>query len=142
MTRILWPLVFALPLLASDLKQLRSEPNLEHRAQLALQQAAQSFSEAKTDYAAGNRDKTAHDLDDMQTAVEIARSALTDTGKNPRKHTKPFKLAETETRDLLRRLDGLENSMDLDDRKLIESPKAKVQEAHDEWLNEIISGRK
>ncbi len=128
-------------LLAVDLGSIRSEPNLERRAHLALEHAAESFEEAKTAYAASNLDKTGAELLDMQSAVEVAHEALQKTGKDPRRHVHPFKLAETATRQLLRRIEGLENSMDVEDRKLIESPKVHVQEVHDEWLNDIISGR-
>ena len=126
---------------AADLKEIQNEPNLEHRAKLALEHAEESFARAKSDYADGKREAAGANLADMQAAVEMAHDALEATGKNARKHTGPFKSAETVTRDLLRKLEGLSNSMDFDDRKLIEGPKAKVQEVHDEWLEEIISGK-
>ena len=141
MTRVLLALVAATTLLSADLSTIRSEPNPERRSRLALDQAAMFFDEAKTAYAAADPEKTGIALHNMQDAVEIARDALESTGKDPRRHTKPFKMAETATHDLIRKLDGLENSMDLEDRKLIEGPKAKVQEVHDEWLNGIISGK-
>lgn len=137
-----WPVLIASRLFAADFDAIRAEPNLERRSQMALQQADASFALAKKDYAAGEKEKTGRDLNAMQTAVEISRESLRETGKNPRKHTKPFKLAETETRDLLRKLEGLEHAMEFEDRKMIEIPKEKVQEAHDEWLNGIISGQK
>jgi hypothetical protein len=127
---------------AIDLSTIGNEANLERRAHLALDHASESFAEAKVAYAAGNNEKTGAALLEMQKAVEIAHSALNETGKDPRRHVHPFKQAETETHDLLRHLEGLENSMDVDDRKLIEGPKAKVQEIHDEWLDGIISGRR
>jgi phosphosulfolactate synthase (CoM biosynthesis protein A) len=127
--------------MAADLKEIQNEPNLERRAKLALDHAEESFTRAKADYAAGKRDSAGDALRDMQAAVEMARDALNATGKNARRHTGPFKSAETVTRDLLRKLDGLYNSMDYDDRKQFEAPKAKVQEIHDQWLEEIISGK-
>ena len=140
MTGLLF-LTMTASLLAVDLTAIRSEPNLERRAHLALEHATESFEEAKSAYAAGNVDKAGSELLDMQNAVEIAHVALNETGKNPRRHVHPFKQAETETHALLRRIEGLENSMDVEDRKLIEGPRAKVQEVHDEWLTDIISGR-
>jgi hypothetical protein len=125
----------------ADLKEIQNEPNLEKRAKLALEHAEESFASAKRDYAEGKTANTGEELKDLQAAVEMAHDALAATGKNARKHAGPFKSAETATRDLLRKLEGLSNSMDLEDRKLIEGPKAKVQEAHDQWLEEIISGK-
>jgi hypothetical protein len=126
---------------AADLKDIQNESNLERRAKLALDHAEESFGRAKAAYAEGKLDQTGAELRDLQAAVEVAHDALDATGKNPRKHAGPFKSAETVTRDLLRKLDGLSNSMDFDDRKLIEGPKTKVQEVHDRWLEEIISGK-
>ena len=139
---VLYLAVAAVSAFAIELPVIRSEANLERRAHLAMEHAAESFGAAKTSYAAGKIEQAGTELLDMQTAVEIAHDALNETGKDPRRHVHPFKLAETESRDLLRRIEGLENSMDVEDRKLIEGPKAKVQEVHDEWLNGIISGRR
>jgi hypothetical protein len=141
MKALMLVLLAALCASAADLKEIQNEPNLERRAKLALDHAEESFSRAKSDYAAGKRDSAGDALRDMQAAVEMAHDALDATGKNPRRHTGPFKSAETVTRDLLRKLDGLYNSMDYDDRKQFEAPKAKVQEIHDQWLEEIISGK-
>jgi hypothetical protein len=126
---------------AAELKEIQNEPNLERRAKLALDHAEESFARAKNEYAAGNRESTGEALRDMQAAVEMAHDALDATGKNARRHAGPFKSAETVTRDLLRKLEGLYHSMDYDDRKQFEAPKAKVQEIHDQWLEEIISGK-
>lgn len=129
-------------MLAMDLSAIRAEPNLERRAHQALEHAAECFNEAKTAYAAGQVERTGAQLQELQDSVEVAYRALDQTGKDPRRHSHPFKMAETETHDLLRRMEGLENTMDLDDRKLMDGPKAKVREVHDEWLNGIISGRR
>ena len=138
---LLLVLLVALFAMAADLKQIGNEPNLERRAKIALDNAEESFTSARRDYADGKRAGAGEELRDMEAAVELARDALDATGKNPRKHAGPFKLGETVTRDLLRKLEGLSHSMDYDDRKLVEGPKAKVQEIHDQWLEEIISGK-
>jgi hypothetical protein len=135
-------IVLALPAFGSDLVQIRTEPNLERRAHLALEHAYEAFNLAKDAYANGDSERTSHELLEMQASVEVARDALNDTGKDPRRHAKHFKMAELESSALLRRIDGLENSMDVDDRKIIEGPKAKVEEVHEEWLNGIITGRR
>ena len=125
-----------------ELSEIRNEPNLEKRAELALQNAQKMFQEAKAAYAEQKVEEAGRALKEMQASVELARDSLDATGKNPRKKPKYFKMGEKETQNLLRRLDGLENAMDLNDRKMIEGPKAKVQEVHDQWLNDIISGKK
>lgn len=128
-------------LLGTDLNAIRDEPNLERRAKLALDYANQEYTAAREAYDAGDVEKAGAALAQMQAAVQEAQSALQETGRNPRKHAKPFKYAETVTRDLLRRLTGFENSMSFDDRRVIEGPKNKVEEIHDQWVQEIISGK-
>ncbi len=129
-------------LYAADLKTIQGEPNLERRAKLAVDYAADEFGVARMAYDKGDTAVTAEALQQVQAAVEAARDALDESGKNPRRHARPFKTVETATHDLLRRLEGLQNAMDFEDRKMIEGPLAKVQEIHDQWLTEIISGRR
>ena len=126
---------------ASDLKTVRSEPNLDKRAKLAVDYAAEEFGVARAAYDKGDTAATAEALQQLQAAVETARDALDESGKNPRRHVRPYKTAETATHELLRRLEGLKNAMDFEDRKMIEGPLAKVQEIHDRWVTEIISGK-
>lgn len=126
---------------ATDLKTVQSEPNLEKRAKLAVDYAGEEFGVARTAYDKGDTAATAEALQHLQAAVEMARDALDESGKNPRRHARPFKTVETATHALLRRLEGLQNAMDYDDRKMIEGPLAKVQEIHDQWVTQIISGK-
>lgn len=126
---------------AMDLKTVQSEPNLEKRAKLAVDYAGEEFGVARTSYDKGDTAATAEALQQMQAAVEMARDALDESGKNPRRHARPFKTVETATHELLRRLEGLQNAMDYEDRKIIEGPLAKVQEIHDQWVTQIISGK-
>src|SRR5277367_3063817 len=92
--------------LRADLSEIRSEPNLEKRARLALNNADTAFKDAQASYASGNNERTRQQLGEMQQSVEVAHDALAATGKNPRRRPKYFKIGETETRDLLRRLEG------------------------------------
>ncbi|WP_180542262.1 hypothetical protein [Nevskia soli] len=138
-----WVVLFAAgaSLWATDLKTVQSEPNLEKRAKLAVDYAGEEFVVARTAYDKGDTAATAEALQQVQAAVEMARDALDESGKNPRRHARPFKTVETATHELLRRLEGLQNAMDYEDRKMIEGPLAKVQEIHDQWVTQIITGK-
>ena len=126
----------------AGLPEIKQEPNLEKRARLAVDNAGVAFERAKSDYAAGKIEETGKALEEMQASIELARDSLHATGKNARRSPKHFKYAEKETQGLLRKIDGLENAMYVEDRKLIEGPKAKVEEVHDQWLHELMSGKK
>jgi hypothetical protein len=125
----------------AGIPELKNEPNLEKRARLALTNAESALAEARTAYAKGDLPGTAASLEEMRQSVEIAQASLVETGKDARKRSKPFKYGEGKTREMLRHIDALENTMDIDDRKLIDAPKAKVQQVHDAWLLGIMGDK-
>lgn len=126
----------------ADLKAALAEPNLEKRSKLALDNAAAAYEAARTAYNAGDSKATGTDLHEVQESVEVAYSALQQTGKDPRKDPKWFKKAEIETRDLLRRLEAFQNAMNFDDRPVVDPVKAKLQQVHDSLLLGLMEGKR
>jgi hypothetical protein len=129
-------------LAAADLAPARSEPNLEKRSRVALAIADQALSEAREAYNKPDLKATEARLKEVREAVELARASLVATGKKPGKSPGPYKYAETKTRELLRRLEGLKEEMDSSDREVIEPVQNKVQEIHDAWLDGILTHAK
>jgi hypothetical protein len=127
---------------AADLQSAKKEPNLEKRSRLALANADQAISEAREAYAVQNMKATEARLDEVRESVELAQSALAASGKKPGKSPGPYKYAETESRKLLRRLEGLKQEMDAADREVIEPVQNRVQEIHDAWLDGILTHAK
>src|SRR5579863_2730615 len=133
-----WILVLVL---AFDLASVKSEPNLEKRSELALLNANMALDSARDAYGQGDLDKTQASLDEVLDSVDLAYQALSDTGKDPRKD-RFFKRAELKTRALLRRLEGLGQSMSAADRGIVEKVREEVSEIHDNLLTGIMSKRK
>jgi len=129
-------------LTAADLQSAKNEPNLEKRSRLALAIADQAVSEAREAYTAQDMKAAGARLGEVREAVELAQSALTASGKKPGKSPGPYKYAETESRKLLRRLDGLKHEMDDADRAIVEPVQNRVQEIHDAWLDGILTHAK
>jgi hypothetical protein len=115
--------------------------NLEQQARLALEKADKALTEAKAAYAKHDLEQTRADIQEMLTEVVLAEKSLTDTGKNARRRPKQFKYGETPTREMLKRIDSLENDMDIDDRAPVADAKVKVQEIHDQWLLGIMGAK-
>jgi len=134
--------LFAPGMHAADLQLAKNEPNLEKRSRLALANADQAISEAREAYAVQNMKTTEAKLAEVRESVELAQAALTASGKKPGKSPGPYKYAETESRKLLRRLEGLKQEMDASDREVIEPVQNKVQEIHDAWLDGILTHAK
>jgi hypothetical protein len=124
------------------LPEAKGEPNLERRAKLALENADATLTGARDAYARQDLERTASQLKEVEESIELAREALAETGKDPRRRPKAFKYGESRTRELIRRMDSLENAMDLDDRKLLEGAKAKLREVNEVWLLGIMTGHK
>jgi len=126
----------------AGLPEVKSESNPDRRARLALENADTALTTARDAYKRQDSAATVAGLKELEDSVELARLSLEETGRDPRRRPKAFKFGENRTRELIRRLDSLENDMDLDDRKLLDGAKAKLREVNEEWLLGIMNGHK
>lgn len=127
---------------AADLQTARNEPNLEKRSRLALANAASAINAAREAYEKQDMKATEAALAEVRESVEMAQASLIASGKKAGKNPGPFKYAETKSRELLRRLEGLKQEMDASDRPVIEPVQNRVQEIHDAWLDGILTRAK
>jgi len=134
-----WVLVLAL---AFDLAGVKSEPNLEKRSELALTNANSALDAARDSYNQGDFDKTKTELDEVEQSVDLAYQSLSATGKDPRRDPKFFKRAELRTRELLRRLEGLGETVSFADRSMVEKVRDRVSAVHDDLINGVLTKRK
>jgi hypothetical protein len=127
--------------LSAGLDKAMAEQNLEKRSKLALENADQAYQVARADYDKGDATSLAADIKEILNSVELAYTSLKDTGKDPRKHSKWFKRAEIDTRDLLRRMDAFQRDMSFEDRPMLDKPIAQVQKIHDDLLLGLMEGK-
>jgi hypothetical protein len=128
-------------LLHADLTRAKSEPNLEKRSKLALDNATVALQWARAAYTEGASAKVPGWLAEVKESVELAENSLKETGKNPRKSPKYFKHAEIETRALLKRIESFQDEMGVADRPTLDPLRAKVQQVHDDLLMGIMEGK-
>lgn len=127
---------------AVDLASIQQEPNLERRSQLAMDYAGTALDAARTAYQSSDLAKTQTSLTEVGAAVDLAYDSLQQTGKEARRDPKFFKRAELSTRQLLRRIEGLAESMSYEDRAAAEKLRDRVAAIHDELLQGIMAKRK
>ena len=139
--RLLLAILLVSGVLRADLAQAKAEPNLAKRSELALNNAADALTRARAAYAKGENAQVAALAREIEESVALAQASLEETGKNPRKSPKWFKRAESSTRELLRRLDGFQQAMDVSDRPMLDQVKAKVQQVHDSLLEGVLEGK-
>lgn len=138
---LLWPLTAA-SLWAIDLSSVQQEPNLEKRNQLAIECANSALDTARTSYQANDLDKTRASLDEAGEAVSVAYDSLKQTGKEARRDPKFFKRTELATRQMLRRIEGMAEAMNFEDRSLIDKLRERVTAIHENLLEDIMAKKK
>ena len=132
----------AASLWAIDLNSVQQEPNLEKRNQLAIECANSALDTARTSYQANDLDKTRASLDEAGEAVSMAYDSLKQTGKEARRDPKFFKRTELATRQMLRRIEGMAEAMNFEDRSLIDKLREKVAAIHEDLLQDIMGKKK
>jgi len=138
---LLWSFSAA-SLCAIDLASVQQEPNLERRSQMAMESANSALDAARTSYQANELDKTRASLDDVGQAVSLAYDSLKQTGKEARRDTKFFKRTELATRQMLRRIEGMAEAMNFEDRALVDKLREHVAAIHENLLQDIMGKKK
>ncbi len=124
--------------LAFDLAAIKLEPNLERRSERALENASAAMDAARDASIAGETQKVKASLDELRDSVDLAYQSLIDAGKSAGRNPKFFKRAELKTRELMRRLEGLAQAVDADDRAYVETVRDQVSKVHDDLIQDIM----
>ena len=125
-------------LLAFDLAAVNAEPNLEKRADKALDHAAQLITTLRDTYNAGDIKKLSDVMDEITAAVELCRKSLEDSGKNARRSPKYFKKAEMRTHDFERRLERFQIDMGPTDRPVAQKTVDHLRKVHERLLDDMM----
>lgn len=123
-------------LLSFDLDAVKAEPNLDRRAEIAIDNANAALDKAKTLYNAGDYKASQTSANEVRDSIELCAEALKATGKDPRKYAKQFKKTEFRIQALIRRVKSFAQSVSIEDRPGV----VKVQERLEEISDEIVSG--
>jgi hypothetical protein len=124
--------------LAFDLAAIKLEPNLERRSERALDNAAGAMDTARDASSAGESEKVKAAVEELRDSVDLAYQSLVDSGKSARRSPKFFKRAELKTRELMRRLEGLAQAVDAEDRVFVVSVRDRVSQVHDNLIQDIM----
>ena len=125
-----------------SLEEIRREPDLEKRAELALEFARPAVSRMVKAYADGDPEQARQILDSIVQAAVVAKESLEETGKHARSKPKHFKNAEIETRKLLRELEAAKRDLTFDERPDLDPAIAKVDEINRQILFDIMESKK
>ena len=124
--------------LAFDLAAIKLEPNLERRSERALDNASAAMDTARDASSTSESEKVKAAVEELRDSVDLAYQSLVDSGKSARRSPKFFKRAELKTRELMRRLEGLAQAVDAEDRIFVESVRDRVSKVHDDLIQDIM----
>jgi DNA repair ATPase RecN len=136
------PFLLFLLLASLDLDSVRNEPNLERRAELALDNANQAIDRAKQHAAEASFDKLHQAVAEVQESVELCQESLAATGKDPRKNTRQFKRIEMRIHQLTRRMRGFASEVSIEDKPAVERVANRLDEINDEIVTGIFTKKK
>ena len=136
--RIVFLILALSSILIADLASVQKEANLERRSELALNEAERELDTARASYKNGDDQAFRQSLGSVSAAVQLSYDSLKSTGKSARKHPKYFKRADLRMRNLLRRIDGLEQEVGFDDRQHVAAVKNKVSELDEQIVLDIM----
>lgn len=125
----------------ADLASVKSEPDLNHRSELALNNAEEKIDAARKAYEAGDAAAEAADVQEVADSVVLCYEALEQSHTAPRK-SRYYKRAELRISAMMRRLSALRDQVSFDLRPNVEAALKKLSDIHDEVLSEIMSKKK
>ena len=131
-----------LPLISADLDDIRKQPNLERRSDMALANADAALDRARDAYQKGDEPLFKSALAEADQSIALSKQSLDESGKNARKSPKYFKRAEIGIRRLIRRLDSLRIEVGVDDRPIVEPVYWRAQKLQEEILLAIMGKKK
>jgi len=126
---------------SADVNGVKSEPDLDKRAELAADEADRDLDAARQAWQNGDWNKAMANLNELEQLTELARNSLEETKKPPR-NNKHYKDVEMKLSVLLRRLDGFRLAVDYDVREDVNRVETRVQEVHDQILDAVMTKRK
>lgn len=121
----------------ADLDAIKAIPEWSKRSDFALDHAAATLEQAKTDNEAGDMAKVQADLDEIDASAKVCFSALQDSGKKAR-NDKHYKHAELKLRELSRHLMGFRDEVPFERQDAVAAVLKNVQDIHDRLLLEIM----
>lgn len=117
----------------SLLSEIQAEHDPGRRSEKALEFADQAFQTARESYTAGDIHKGDAELENMTTALNQCAGALDAAHKS-----RLYKRAELKVALLQRRMQGLLDDMDMQQRGWAEYTSRKLEEIHDRLLDGVM----
>jgi hypothetical protein len=126
---------------AAELDTVKSEPDPNRRAELAVDAADHDLDSARQSWQGGDWTKAQSELDAMKKSAELADTSLEQTTRQPR-NNHHYKTVEMKLRTLIRRVDAFRLEVDYEQRDAVNDVETRLQELHDRILDAVMTRRR
>jgi len=134
-------LLLAAATAATQIDAVKSERDLDKRAEMAADLADRDFDAARQAWQAGDWTKTLSELNEMKESAELADTSLEQTTKQPR-NNRHYKTVEMKLSNLIRRVDDFRQGVDYEQRDAVNRIETRLQELHDKILDAVMTRRR
>jgi hypothetical protein len=119
----------------------KSEPDLNRRAELAVEQADHHLDAARQAWQGGDWSEAQSALEKLKESAELAGASLEQTKKQPR-NNRHYKTVELKLKNLIRRVDAFRLEVDYEQRDAVNQVETRLQELHDRILDAVMTRRR
>lgn len=134
-------LALVLFLAFADLASLKTEPDPNHRSELALTHAEEQLDSARQAYQAGNNRAEVAAVQEVTDSITLCYASLEESHGAPRK-SKYYKHAELRVSALMRRLAGFRDEVSFEFRPSVDAALKTISDIHDQLIDDIMSRKK
>ncbi len=139
---LLGPLALSALAQETSLATVEAISDPERRSKEAVRYAQRTLDRAVRAYRGGDAETGRAELGRVADAVDLAVASLESTGRHPRKHPRPFKNAEIQTRNLIRQMQQAQRQAHFEDFEDYDAPIERVSKANRKLLLGIMSSKK
>jgi hypothetical protein len=125
----------------ADIATVKTEPDPNRRAELALLNADEKIDQARQAYQAGNEGAEDAAIQEVADSVTLCYASLEQAHGEPRK-SKYYKHAELKVSALMRRLSGFRDEVSFELRPHVETVLKNLSDIHDQLITDIMSRKK
>jgi hypothetical protein len=125
----------------AQLDAVKSEPDPNKRAELAVDQADRDLDAARQAWQNGDWTRTLAALTQMKESAELADASLEQTTRQPR-NNRHYKTVEMKMRTLIRRVDDFRQEVDYEQRDAVKEAETRLQELHDKILDAVMTKKR
>jgi len=134
-------LLLAAGVATAQTDSVKTQPDPNKRAELAVDQADRDLGVAREDWRNGDWNAALSALDEVKQSAELANTSLGETTQPPR-NNRHYKNVEVKFSNLIRKVDAFRLEVDYEQREAVNRIETRLQELHEHILDAVMTKRR